>query len=134
MKNRPSILLLDEDDLLRGATALMLSHRVGKVSAAGTPEEALAFARERRFDVAVLDADPALSARLLELLRENDCMPKRVILCATEPVPTARAVEVDEVLSRPYAFDLLTRSLGGQRRRADSGVFPASGVPSRRAG
>ena len=58
MTSPVTILLLDDEPLLRCATALILSRRGGRVTVARSADEAVAFACERVHDVAVFDVSP----------------------------------------------------------------------------
>src|SRR5262245_55956454 len=55
MNSSVTILLLDDEPMLRRATTLMLASRGGRVSAAATPDEAVALAEARLFDVGIID-------------------------------------------------------------------------------
>jgi CheY-like chemotaxis protein len=124
-----TILLLDDEPLLRCATALILSRRGGRVTAAASADEAVAFARERVYDVAVFDVSPPSpsAAEVLRRIRASGLAPRRVIAVSAEPLDGRDAAEIGVVLPRPYPFDALLRAVFGAqgRRRTRSGVFPS---------
>jgi DNA-binding response OmpR family regulator len=124
----PNILLLDQDDVLRRATEILLSHRGADVSAAATLDEAIALAQQRSYDVALIDVSPAMPAarELVGRLRGGGSTPERVVLCVDAPVDDvehAERVEREElgegteVLLKPYAFDRLISAVLGRPAR-----------------
>ena len=125
----PTILLFDEEQLMRDATALLLQNRGGKVTKAATLEEALTHLVKKTYDVAVIDLCDA-SPRCVEILqhmKERACVPRRVIVCTSAPVPRLDAVEFTDVLVKPYPFDRLLDAVFGRspaRRPSRSGLFP----------
>jgi DNA-binding response OmpR family regulator len=129
MTYTPNVLLLDQDPLLRKATALLLSNRGAVVSATGTLEEAISLSREHLHDVAVIDLTLSMPAagELLRRLRREGMVPRRIVLCSSEPILSEEAGDFCEVLIKPYAFDRLLRAIFGElhaRRPCQSGVFP----------
>jgi CheY-like chemotaxis protein len=133
---RVTILLLDDEPILRHATSLMLSRRGGEVSAAATADEAVAMAGERLYDVAILDAERGPSpADILERMRAGGLVPRRVIAVTAGPLEQREAPDFAEVLRKPYPFDQLLRAVfgaPGRRRRTRSGVFPRARVSAER--
>lgn len=130
-RRTPNILLLDQDDVLRRATEILLSHRGADVSAAATLDEAIALAREHSYDVALIDLSPAMPAarELVDRLRRGGSAPERVVLCTDGPVERAEREELGEgteVLLKPYAFDRLVSAVLGRPAR------PAERPASRR--
>jgi DNA-binding NtrC family response regulator len=131
MMSAPTILLFDEEQLMREATALLLANRGGKVTKAGTLEDAIVYLRQRRYDVAVIDLSD-VSPRCVDILqrmRDEGCVPKRVIVCTSAPVPRLDDVEFTDVLVKPYPFDRLLDAVFGrtqpqQRRTARPALFP----------
>ena len=126
MSSAPSILLIDEEPVLRRATALLLSNRGGRVSPVATLAEAVALTGERLFDVAVLDVTPEgpSAAVMVSVLRARGLLPRRFVVC----LPGAQPEENDFVivLRKPYPFDDLISAVFGPgrgRRPARSGVF-----------
>ena len=129
MTNAPTILLLDEENMMREATALLLTNRGGKVTAAGSLDEAVAHLEQQTFDVAVIDVADGdnACADILELMRDRGCVPRKVIVCTYGSTPDVDAVEFTEVLMKPYPFDRLLDAVFGERsdrRETRSGVFP----------
>lgn len=129
MTSTVSILLLDEEPILRRATALMLNNRGGKVTMASSLEEAIALTEKRIYDVAILDVSPdgPGAVEILKRIRERGLVPRRVVVCQDSPMDRREAQEFSEVLPKPYPFEqLLTAVFGPQSRRRPtrSGVFP----------
>jgi DNA-binding response OmpR family regulator len=128
MTSPVTILLLDDEPLLRRASALLLSNRGASVTTAATPDEAVALASARLYDVAILDLSEggARAADVVERMRAAGAAPRRVItVCDAPPDPRAASV-LGEVLQKPYPFDQLVRAVfgAGGRSRTYSGVFP----------
>jgi CheY-like chemotaxis protein len=126
MSSAPSILLIDEEPILRRATALLLGNRGGRVSPVATLAEAVALTGERLFDVAVLDVTPEgpSAAVMVGVLRARGLLPRRFVVC----LPGAQQEENDFVivLRKPFPFDDLISAVFGPgrgRRPARSGVF-----------
>lgn len=114
---------------MRDATAMLLANRGGQVTKASSLDEAMAQLALRPFDVAIIDLSDN-SPRCVEILhrmRERGCVPRRVIVCTTRPVPRVEAVEFTDVLLKPYPFDRLLDAVFGARsfrRPTRSGIFP----------
>ena len=128
MTSPVTILLLDDEPLLRCATALILSRRGGRVTVARSADEAVAFACERVHDVAVFDVSPPgpSAAEVLRRVRAGGGIgPRRVIAVSTGPLDGPEAEGIGVVLPRPYPFDDLLRAVFGDRSRTRSGIFPA---------
>lgn len=112
-----SILLLDGEPLLRRATALLLSNHGGSVMAAATPDEAVALAAERLYDVAILDVEAVRAAsEVARRIRAAGLVPRRLIaVCDTDDVRDQ--AEFVAVLQKPYAFERLVAAVfGGEGR------------------
>ncbi|WP_437530724.1 response regulator [Sorangium sp. So ce726] len=129
MTYQPNVLLLDQDHVLRRATALLLCNRGALVSPAATLEEAISLSRERVYDVALIDLAPGTKGvrEILGRLRREGTMPRRVIFCADEPVSCDGTDDVSEVLLKPYAFGRLLSMIFvdlSPRASTQSGVFP----------
>ncbi|WP_437485169.1 response regulator [Sorangium sp. So ce1014] len=129
MTYQPNVLLLDQDHVLRRATALLLGNRGAVVSPAATLEEAISLSRERVYDVALIDLAPGTQGarEILGRLRREGTMPRRVVFCADEPVSCDGADDVSEVLLKPYAFGRLLSTIFvdlSPRPSTRSGVFP----------
>lgn len=103
-----TILLLDDEPLLRRATALLLAHHGGCVTPAATPDEAVALAVGTAFDVAILDLsrEGTSAADVVRRLRACGAAPQRVI-AVSEPGAEAPSDLATAVLRKPYAFDRL---------------------------
>jgi DNA-binding response OmpR family regulator len=128
MTSPVTILLLDDEPMLRRASALLLSNRGASVTMAATPDEAVALAAARLYDVAILDLSQggARAADVVKRMRAAGVAPRRVItVCDAPPDPSA-ASDLGEVLQKPYPFDRLVRAVFGVggRSRTYSGVFP----------
>ncbi|WP_437590114.1 response regulator [Sorangium sp. So ce1000] len=129
MTYQPNVLLLDQDHVLRRATALLLCNRGALVSPAATLEEAISLSRERVYDVALIDLAPGTKGvrEILVRLRSEGTMPRRVVFCADEPVSCDGADDVSEVLLKPYAFGRLLSTIFVElspRPSTKSGIFP----------
>jgi CheY-like chemotaxis protein len=122
-----TILLLDDEPLLRRATALILARHGARVTAAGTADEAVALTRKQLYDVAVLDVSPPGPSvtEILARIRANGLVPRRVVAVSSQPLDRREAEELTQVLPRPYPFESLLRAVFGVggRRRTRSGVF-----------
>jgi DNA-binding response OmpR family regulator len=120
--------------MLRKATALMLSNRGGRVSAAATLDEALQYAGRRTYDVAVLDLPGRGGSELLARMRERGCVPKKVILCSTVPVSPLDNEGFADVITKPFPFEELLRAVFGRcgpPRPLRSGAPPRAGLSPR---
>jgi CheY-like chemotaxis protein len=131
MTYTPNVLLLDQDHVLRRATALLLSNRGAAVTPAATLEEAISLSQSLIYDVALIDLSPSMPcAREVVLrLRRDGLVPRRIVLCADAPTPVED--DFSEILLKPYAFDRLLRLIFGQRNARQptrSGVFPRARV------
>lgn len=115
-----TILLVDEEPILRRATALMLANRGGDVTDASTADEAAAVAGRRTFDVAVLDATPGgpSAAEMLRRMRERGVTARRTIAISSAPLDRREATEFAGVLRKPYRFELLLTAVFGAARAA----------------
>ncbi|XXT19963.1 response regulator [Sorangium sp. So ce429] len=129
MTYQPNVLLLDQDHVLRRATALLLCNRGALVSSAATLEEAISLSRERVYDVALIDLAPGTrgAREILGRLRREGTMPRRIVFCADEPVSCDGADDTSEVLLKPYAFGRLLSTIFTElspKPSTKSGVFP----------
>lgn len=130
MLNVPTILLLDEEQLMREATALLLTNRGAKVTKTATLDEALVELGSHTFDVAVIDlsSSSARCAEVLQKMRAHGNAPQRVIVTTNQPLPRHESAEIADVIVKPYPFERLLDAVFGARatRRAAprSGVFP----------
>jgi DNA-binding response OmpR family regulator len=123
-----TILLFDDEPMLRDATAMMLARRGGRVTTAASLDEALELARERIYDVAVLDlssTSPSASA-VVAAMRAAGCLPRRFVVCV-DVEARAEAGAFHEVLEKPFDFEQLVALVfahRGERKPSRSGVFP----------
>jgi len=109
-----SILIVDDDDVLRRALRDRFVHWGHTVAVAAGGEDALALADKRSFDLIVLDLSmPGLSGLdVLDRLRAADCTADVVVLTAHGSVENAvEAVKrgAEDFLTKPADFDLLKR-------------------------
>lgn len=114
-----TILLLDDEPLLRRATALLLAHHGGCVTPAATPDEAVALAAGTPFDVAIVDLsrEGASAADVVRRMRACGAAPQRVIT-VSEADAEAPADLATAILRKPYPFDrLLDAVFDAPRRR-----------------
>jgi DNA-binding response OmpR family regulator len=121
----PSILLVDDEPMLRGATASMLTRRGGRVSVARDIDEAVELASEELYDVVVLDLSGAPPTEDTARLRARLSASCRVIFCI-EP-DRSRGFDGVDVLKKPFDFEHLLDLVFGppaRRKRSCSGVFP----------
>jgi CheY-like chemotaxis protein len=114
-----TILLLDDEPILRRATALMLANRGGRVTAAATPDEAVALSAARVYDVAVFDVSPLgpSASDVLRRIRAGGMLPRRVIAVSETPLDQRDESQFAEVLRKPYPFERLLRAVFGARAR-----------------
>jgi CheY-like chemotaxis protein len=133
MTSSVTILLFDDEPLLRRATALILTRYGGQVTATGTADEAVALACERVYDVAVFDVSQT-SLRATEVLRRiragGGMVPRRVIVVSSAPLDGRDAEELAAVLPKPYPFESLLRAVFSAegRSRTRSGVFACAAL------
>jgi DNA-binding response OmpR family regulator len=134
MTSPVTILLLDDEPILRAATALMLERRGGKVTTAATAEEAVELARRNVYDVAILDVVPGgpSATEVLRRIRAEAASPRRVVAISNSPLDRREAETFGTILPKPYPFEHLLRAVFGDggRRRTRSGVFPKVAPPS----
>ena len=126
MTSALTILLVDEEPILRSATALLLTNRGGRVSPAATLAEAILLASERSFDVAILDVSPEgpSAAVMVGVLRERGLLPQRFVVCV--PAGPHEAADFTVTLRKPYRFERLLEAVfgpGRARPQSRSGVF-----------
>jgi CheY-like chemotaxis protein len=133
MTTAPTILLLDDEPLLRQATALLLRRCGGRVSTAASTVDAIRRVRSRPFDVAIVDLSGATSApEILAALRAAGCEARRVVVCADAELTPEDARNVAAVLRKPYPFARLLRAVFGPQRGAHGAAAPARRVPTPR--
>lgn len=129
MTSSVTILLVDEEPLLRRATALMLTGRGGEVSAVATLGEAIALTERRIFDVAVIDVPvrgPS-PGEIVEQIRKSGLLPRHLVVCLCVSLDRHEAQPFTTILFKPYVFEHLITAVFGpsrrQRRPARSDVF-----------
>lgn len=131
MTYAPNVLLLDQDHILRRATALLLADRGAHVTQTATLEEAIEMSQKRIYDVALIDLVDGMPAagEVLRRMRQMGLVPRRIVICSDAPLGAEEADDFSEVLLKPYAFDRLVEAVFGQgfRRPTRSGVFPQLG-------
>jgi CheY-like chemotaxis protein len=127
MTSLVTVLLVDDEPMLRRATAMLLSNRGARVTAAASADEAIALAGERLYDVAVIDVSRPSPLEVLRRMRAGGLVPRRVIAITSAPLARDEAAPFTAVIEKPYPFDRLLRAIFGQgaRRRTRSGVFPS---------
>jgi DNA-binding response OmpR family regulator len=115
-----TILLLDDEPMLRRATAMLLADRGGRVTAAASPDEAVALSSARAYDVGIFDLSlPGPSAsEVLRRMKAGGVAPRRVIAVCSAPLGRGDAREFTAILHKPYAFEHLVRAVFGRGRRA----------------
>jgi DNA-binding NtrC family response regulator len=135
MTSAVTILLVDEEPLLRRATALLLAQRGGNVSAVATMSDAAALARQRVFDVAVVDVAPGgpSPAEILHQLRELDLLPGRLVVCACPPLASSEPPPFTAVIQKPYAFERLLAAVFNHEEHKTCATRAAVLLPIRAA-
>jgi CheY-like chemotaxis protein len=137
MTSSPTILLLDDEPMLRRASALLLSNRGGRVTEALSPDDAVELAADQLYDVVIVDLSQpgARPADVLARMRAEGLAPRRSIAMLAEGADARDAEGFDEVLRKPYAFDRLLRFAftAGGRKRTRSGVFARAKAGAARA-
>lgn len=134
MMNVSNILLLDEEDLMREATALLLANRGARVTKSATLDDALAQLERRTYDVVIIDvhADSPNPAQLIERIVEKVTSDARVIVCSEKPVSTVDPNSISHVLIKPYPFDRLVEAAFASRSPGTRSARPIVKAPSRR--
>lgn len=116
MMNVSNILLLDEEDLMREATAMLLANRGTNVTKTATLEETITHLERRTFDVIIVDihenaVDPS---GWVQRILAKASSPARVIVCTEKPLSTIDAIDaqgISRVLVKPYPFDQLVEAV-----------------------
>lgn len=117
MMNVSNILLVDEEDLMREATALLLANRGTNVTKTATVDDAITHLERRTYDVVIVDihenaADPSA---WLQRIRAKTQAPARVIVCTEKPLPNVDTTGISHVLVKPYPFDQLVEAVFASR-------------------
>src|SRR5262245_8375831 len=99
---RPTILLFDAEPMLRRMTALVLERLGATVQSAATVGEAMRYARDELFDVAIVDAGAEAfdAPAVLDGLHAGDCMPRRIVVCTNRPLSPDQARRFSVVLEK----------------------------------
>lgn len=116
MMHVSNILLLDEDELMREATALLLVNRGAEVTKSATFDAALAQLERQTFEVVVVDVGQETQETnwLFDIVAKASPQ-ARVIVCLEKPIPGLDAANVHRVLVKPYPFDRLVDAVFGLR-------------------
>jgi DNA-binding response OmpR family regulator len=124
-----TILLLDDEPMLRRATAMLLAGRGGRVTAAASADEAVALSGARVYDVGILDLSPPgpSAPDVLRRMKEGGVAPRRVIAVCSAPLDRGDAGEFTVVLHKPYVFERLVAAVFGRARRAPPPPLSRSG-------
>ena len=117
MMNVSNILLLDEEDLMREATALLLGNRGTSVTKSATIEEAITQLERRTYDVVIVDIrentpDPVT---WLQRIVAKVSTPGRVVVCTEKPLRNIDTTGISHVLVKPYPFDQLVEAVFASR-------------------
>jgi two-component system response regulator RegA len=126
----PTLLLVDDDEVLRERLALALRQRGFEVTTAAGGEAALEQARRETPEYAVLDLRmPGMSGiEILKALRALD--PSTQVLMLTGYGSIANAVEATKLgavgyLPKPADADEIVAALGGRRAGGEAGAIEA---------
>jgi CheY-like chemotaxis protein len=138
LNNAPSILVFDEEPMLRAATALLLRNQGAVVTTAASVDEVIAYLERRTFDVVVIDIPERSDAcvQALRAMKPRGSIPRRVVICTSDPL--GAPVGLAEVLMKPYPFERLLDVVFGasarKRKRPGRAALPSSlSRPLRRA-
>gem|GEM_PF-4456645 len=117
MMNVTTILLLDEEDLMREATALLLANRGARVTKSATLDDALAQLERRTYQVVIVDVHPASPSptHVLEQITHKVGSDTRVVVCSEKPVPNVDPSCISHQLVKPYPFDRLVEAVFATR-------------------
>lgn len=117
MTNVANILLLDEEDLMREATALLLVNRGANVAKTATIEEAISRLERQTFDVIVVDVSnkDRDHERWLSRVVAKASSCRRIVVCTEKPIPNIVVTNTCRVLVKPYPFDRLVEAVFGTR-------------------
>jgi hypothetical protein len=135
MTNVSNILLLDEEDLMREATALLLANRGANVTKTATIDEAISQLERQTYDVVIADVsdkapDPE---RWVGKLVAKASSSGRVIVCSEKPLTNVEATISFRVLVKPYPFDRLVEAVFGARPLPLRNIRPTVKPLGRRA-
>ncbi|HMY18903.1 MAG TPA: response regulator [Polyangium sp.] len=114
MTHVSNILLLDAEDLMREATALLLVNRGAEVTKSASPEEASVQLARQTFEVVIVDVhEDAREITWLRDIVEKASPSARVIVCTEKPLSPLAGAGIHRVLVKPYAFDRLVEAVFG---------------------
>jgi len=124
------LLVVEDDDQLRGALVLTLRSRAYGVTSTASGEEAVGLATSRRFDVVVLDLGlPDVDGvTVIERVRAVSSVPIVVLSARRDQRDKVVALDAgaDDYLTKPFGMEeLLARIRAAQRR---SGPVASSGA------
>ena len=133
MINVSNILLLDEEDLMREATALLLGNRGANVTKTATLDAAVTQLERRTYDVVVVDIHEkhANPTQILQRILTKTSPAARVIVCSEKPLPDIDPTGISHVLVKPYPFDALVQAVFTSLPPIRTSR-PASGLVARR--
>lgn len=134
MTNVSNILLLDEEDVLREATALLLVNRGANVTKVATIDDALTHLERRTYDVVLVDVSEkhANPAQMLERILTRALSPSRIVVCIEKPLLDVAPRGISHVLVKPYPFDDLVEAVFTPRRVLQYNARQAAGSGTRR--
>ncbi len=134
MTNVLNILLVDEEELLREATALLLANRGANITKSATIEDALRQLERRTYDVIVVDIpeNHPNPARFLELLLAKTSSSARFVVCTEKPLAPEAPTGITQVLVKPYPFGQLIEAIFPLRGIVRHRPRHASGLVTRR--
>jgi DNA-binding NtrC family response regulator len=134
MTNVSNILLLDEEEVLREATALLLVNRGANVTKAATIDDAVTHLERRTYDVVVVDIPEkhANPDEMLQRLVAKSSSSLRVIVCTEKPLRNAAPTGISHVLVKPYPFDDLVEAVFAPGPRFRYNTRQAVGLVTRR--
>jgi CheY-like chemotaxis protein len=110
MMNVSNMLLLDEEDLMREATALLLANRGAHVTKTATIDDALAQLERRTYDVVIVDVHQSWQNPAQLIQRIINKTSARIIVCSEKPLPNLDPSGITHLLVKPYPFDRLVEA------------------------
>lgn len=134
MINISNILLLDEEDLMREATAMLLANRGANVTKTATVDAAVTQLERRTYDVVIVDIHEkeANPTQLLQRIVAKSSTTARVIVCSEKPLREADSKGISHVLVKPYPFDDLVEAVFRTSPMPIRNTRPAGGLVARR--
>lgn len=121
-----ALLLVEDDDRLRGALAIMLRSLGHSVREAGSAATAASAITGQRFDCAVIDLGlpDGSGIEVIESLRRHDeLVPILVLSARREPAEKVAALDAgaDDFVTKPFGVDELLARIRAALRRSDAG-------------